>query len=287
MMQREGFSISVACQDAGVGRAGFYRDFAVREPLQADTELRDILQRIVLQKRAYGYRRVGMELDKLGRRENHKRVLRLMREDNLLALRKRRFVLTTDSRHPFVVYPNVAATLQLNGIDQLWVADITYIRLREEFVYLAVVLDAYSRRVVGWELGEKLDTQLTMRALQQALEERKPLPGAVHHSDRGLQYCANDYVALLERHGFVISMSRKARPYDNAKAESFMKTLKCEEVYLHHYRNVREARASISVFINEVYNLDRLHSALQYRSPVEFERSLGDRPRAAGSKGGR
>jgi putative transposase len=271
MMQREGFEIGQACQMAGVSRAGFYREFTIQAPRQAATELRDAIQRIVLENRCYGYRRVAAELRAQGRRENRKRVLRLMREDNLLALHKRRFVSTTGSAHHLWVYPNVAGKLQLERINQLWVADITYVRLLQEFVYVAVVLDAYSRRVVGWHVGEHLDAQLTLQALNRALQQRSIEAGIVHHSDRGLQYCWQAYVERLEECGFRISMSRKGRPWDNAKAESFMKTLKCEEVYLCQYRDLEHARKSIGVFLNEVYNSTRLHSALQYRSPAQFE----------------
>jgi putative transposase len=271
MMQREGFSICEACQSVGVSRAGFYRDFTAHEPRQADIELRDAIQRIVLENRCYGYRRVAAALRLEGRRENRKRVLRLMREDNLLALRKRRFVFTTDSQHSLAVYPNLAASLKPERVNQLWVADITYIRLREEFVYLAVLVDAYSRRVVGWEVAQSLDTHLTLRALERAIAERSIPSGVVHHSDRGVQYCSHAYAARLQAGGFLISMSGKGRPWDNARAESFMKTLKCEEVYLKHYRDLQQVRESIAVFINDVYNVKRLHSALGYRSPADFE----------------
>lgn len=271
MMQREGFSIATACQATGVSRTGFYREFAKHEPRQADIELRDAIQRIVLENRCYGYRRVAAALRAQGRRENRKRVLRLMREDNLLALRKRRFVQTTDSRHDYVVYPNLTINFKPQRVNQLWVADITYIRLAEAFVYLAVVLDACSRLVVGWEVDQNMDAQLPLKALNRAISERRIEPGIIHHSDRGTQYCSQSYVSRLDECGFRISMSGKGRPWDNARAESFMKTLKCEEVYLHHYRDLAHVRESIAVFIEEVYNAKRLHSALGYCSPRSFE----------------
>ena len=271
MMQLEGFSVSGACQIAQVGRAGFYRHYEEHAPEQADTELRDAIQKIALENRFYGYRRITAQLNQEGRAINHKRVLRLMRADNLLALRKRRYVLTTDSHHPFAIYPNLVPRLIVNGLNQLWVADITYVRLRETFLYLAVILDAYSRKAVGWELGDSLEASLAVAALRRALAERSIQPGLVHHSDRGIQYASHDYVSMLESYGVVISMSRTGNPYDNAKAESFMKTLKCEEVYLRGYRDAEDARASIGTFIEEIYNRRRLHSALGYQSPVLFE----------------
>jgi transposase InsO family protein len=213
---------------------------------------------------------------------NHKRVLRLMRADNLLAVRKQRFVFTTDSRHGYAVYPNLAPRLKLTGVNQLWVADITYVRLRETFLYVAIVLDAYSRRVVGWELAEDLRAELALGALDRALADRPVEPGIVHHSDRGVQYCCHAYVEKLQAHGFAVSMSRAGNPYDNAKAESFIKTLKSEEVYLRQYRDREDARASIQHFIEEVYNRKRLHSALGYLPPDVFEQRNPSGPGADG-----
>ena len=273
-MQLEGHvSIGQACDLARVSRAGFYRHYQEHEPRQADIVLRDAIQRIVLDNRFYGYRRVTAELANQGLVVNHKRVLRLMRLDNLLTVRKRRFVFTTDSRHTYAVYPNLAETMPLSGLNQLWIADITYVRLREDFLYLAIVLDAFSRRALGWELGENLRAELALRALDRALADRPVRPGIVHHSDRGVQYCSSGYVERLRNHGFAISMSRSGNPYENARAESFIKTLKCEEVYLRQYRDAEEARASIGHFIEEVYNRKRLHSALGYTAPEAFEAS--------------
>lgn len=256
---------------AGVSRSSYYRFDAAARPKAHDIELRDAIQRIALEFPCYGWRRVTEELRRRGWVVNHKRVKRRMQEDNLLCLRRRRFVVTTDSSHGLTVYPNRARSMVLTGIDQLWVADITYIRLEEEFVYLAVILDGYSRRVIGWALERTLEDELTIQALRMALKRRQPAEGLVHHSDRGVQYASKDYTGLLKEHGIQISMSRTGNPYDNARAESFMKTLKYEEVYRQEYRDLGEARASIQHFIEKVYNEKRLHSALGYRPPVEFE----------------
>lgn len=254
-----------------MSRAGYYRRLADHAPAEHDMELRDRLQRIVLAHRRYGYRRVTAELRRQGLLVNHKKVLRLMRQDNLLAVQAKGCVFTTDSKHLLPLYPNLLPHLKLDGLDQIWQSDITYIRLRERFVYLAVVLDAFSRRVIGWRLGETLEAELAVGALRQALQTRRPAPGLVHHSDQGVQYASRDYVELLVEHGALLSMSRRGNPYDNAKAESFMKTLKREEVALRRYRDLADAQASIGEFLDEIYNQRRLHSALGYCPPAEFE----------------
>jgi putative transposase len=257
-----------------LSRATHYRYLASPVLTDPDLELRDHIQRIALDWPTYGYRRITAELHRQGVEVNHKHVLRLMREDNLLCLRKRRFISTTDSRHSLTIYPNLVPELTLSSINQLWVSDITYIRLLREFVYLAVILDAYSRRVIGWALEPYLEAKLAVEALRMALASREIETGLVHHSDRGVQYASSAYTDLLKERGIRISMSRRGNPYDNAKAERFMKTLKYEEVYLFEYETMAEARERISHFLEEVYNQKRLHSALGYVPPVEFEQQL-------------
>jgi transposase InsO family protein len=258
-----------------LSRASFYRHPSEAAPgPDPDMSLRDAIQRIALEFSSYGRPRITAELKRRGWEVNHKRVHRILREDNLLCLRRRKFVVTTDSGHDLRVYPNLARQMVLSDVDQLWRADITYVRLQEEFVFLAVILDAYSRRVIGWALDRTLESGLALAALRMALSRRGIGPGLVHHSDRGVQYASRDYTDLLKSQGIRISMSRKGNPWDNAACESFMKTLKYEEVYRSEYRDLAEARSSIGQFLERIYNRKRLHSALGYVPPVEFEAHL-------------
>jgi transposase InsO family protein len=268
-------TIERMCYLAQVSRAGFYRSFRENQPEEEEMEVRSAIQRVAMDHRKrYGYRRITAELRRRGMIVNHKRVLQLMREDNLLAVQPRAFKVTTDSSHDLEVYLNLAGRMKLTGIDQLWVADITYIRLKTEFVYLAVILDSFSRKVVGWALEKTLASWLTVKALKQAILVREPPPGLVHHSDRGVQYASNEYMRLLEEHRIVPSMSRPANPYDNAGCESFMKTLKREEIYANKYRDINHLRINLELFIQQYYNRHRLHSALGYRPPEEFEQAM-------------
>lgn len=267
-------AIERMCALAGVSRRGFYRFNPDARRAEHDMDLRDAIQRIALEMPSYGRPRITAELRRRGWVVNPKRVHRIMREDNLLCLRRRKFLVTTDSRHGFRIYPNLAGEMTLSNVNQLWIADITYIRLKSEFVYLAVVLDAFSRRVLGWALDRTLEAKLTVAALEMALSRRKVQAGLVHHSDRGVQYAADQYSSLLTQHGIQISMSRKGNPYDNARTESFMKTLKYEEVYRQEYRDLPDALRSLRRFIEKVYNEKRLHSALGYLPPTEFEANL-------------
>lgn len=274
-MQKQGGQLTIRqmCETSGVSRASFYRRWQSKEPKAEQVALRDAIQRLALRKRQRGYRLVTQHLKREGWVINHKRVLRLMREDNLLCIRRRRFVVTTDSDHSWKIYPNLARSMVVTDLNQLWVADITYVRLRLEFVYVAVILDVYSRRVVGWSVQAQIDTTLTLEALDMALAQRRPRAGLVHHSDRGVQYACGAYVQRLESQEITLSMSRPGNPWDNAWAESFMKTLKAEEVDGQNYRNLAHAKSSIGTFIEEIYNRQRLHSSLKYLSPAEFEQS--------------
>jgi putative transposase len=264
------------CRLGGVSRAGFYRGWEEKAPQEAELALRATVQQVVLaHRRRYGYRRVLKDLRNSGVTIGKARLQRIMREDNLLAIRHRKYILTTESQHEYEAYLNLASRMTLSGINQLWVADITYIRLQQEFVYLAVVLDRFSRKAIGWALDKTLASRLVIDALQSAIENRRPAPGLVHHSDRGVQYACADYIQLLKAHGIVPSMSRPANPYDNAACESFMKTLKQEEIYCNRYRDFPELSAHVEEFLERYYNQQRLHSALGYRTPEEFEQSYG------------
>ena len=273
MSHEDRLSIAAMCELLSVSRASYYRWRDQNKTPNLDMELKDLIQRIVLHHNRYGYRRVTKELARShDLMVNHKKVLRLMREDNLLCLKKKGWVKTT---YPGTqAYPNRIQNMVITSINQVWVADITYIRLHDEFIYLAVILDAFSRKCIGWELSKHLDVSLTLSALKKALLTRSVQPGLIHHSDQGVQYGSHEYTDLLKTNGIAISMARKGNPYDNAKAESFIKTLKYEEVYLCEYQNIHEARQRIDYFIGEVYNEDRLHSALGYLPPSEFEERI-------------
>jgi transposase InsO family protein len=284
MLMQGSLSIERMCRVSGVSRASFYRSIEERMPVEEEMEVRATIQQIAVEHRGrYGYRRIAAELRRRGMMVNHKRVARIMREDNLLAVQPKSFVATTNSRHGLEVYLNLAARMKLTGINQLWVADITYIRLYREFVFLAVILDEWSRKVVGWELAKSLAAELAIAALRKAIAERKPPPGLVHHSDRGVQYASHDYVNVLAAHGMIPSMSRPANPYDNASCESFMRTLKREEIYANTYRDLEDLRAHIEEFIERYYNRIRLHSALGYLPPEEFEQAASGQANGCGA----
>ena len=284
MKAKPGLSIERMVKLGRVSRSGFYR-FQDAEPSpDRDMDLRDAIQRIAIEWPSYGRPRITAELRRRGWQVNPKRVYRLMREDNLLCVRRRKFVVTTDSNHGRKVYSNLARNMILTATDQLWRADITYIRLRDEFVFLAVILDAYSRRVIGWALDRTLEDELTLSALRMALACRTVQPGLVHHSDRGTQYASTDYTDLLQEHRITISMSRRGNPWDNAACESFMKTLKYDEVLRNEYRDLAEARTSIREFLEKIYNRKRLHSALGYLPPAEFELKLNANSKDAASR---
>ena len=266
------------CSALGVSRSGYYNWLEQKDVpvVDKDSELRQEIHKIVLEFPGYGYRRVTYALRRCDYVVNHKRVLRLMREEKLLCKRKKRKVMTTNSNHGLGVYENLAGSAEVTGVNQLWVADITYIGLPDEYIYLASLIDVYSRKCIGWHISDSLDTSLPLTALERALESRSHLglAGLIHHSDRGVQYASGEYIQYLESHDICISMSRKGCPQDNAYAESFIKTVKVEEVYLYEYDNRREACERISHFIEDVYNQKRLHSSLGYMSPDEFEEQM-------------
>ena len=259
------------CELFGVSRSWYYEKPSQEQKAKRDVELRGAIERIILEFPGYGYRRVAEALKRQGWIINHKKVLRMMRKESLLCQLKKRFRVTTDSSHSFGTYPNLIKSASLNRPDQGWVADITYVRLPTSFCYLASILDDYSRYCVGWALSKWIDTRLTLQALEMALGARRPEAGLIHHSDQGVQYASCEYVALLESVGARISMAAVGNPYENAKAESFFRTLKMEEVYLKNYRTFEEAQENIGEFIEEVYNKKRLHSSLGYVPPAEFE----------------
>lgn len=264
-------SIRRLCAAVSASRSWWYARPSAEARGERDTALRDAIEQIVLAFPGYGYRRVTKTLQRDGWAINHKRVLRVMREESLLCQLERRFVRTTDSAHALRTYPNLLSGTALVGPDQAWVADITYIRLPTTFAYLACVLDGWSRRCVGWKVSRAIDTTLTLAALDQALTTRCPAPGLIHHSDRGVQYASAAYITRLTNAGVQVSMSATGNPYDNAKAESFFKTLKREEVYLTNYQTFAEAEENLGRFIGDVYNAKRLHSSLGYLPPIEFE----------------
>lgn len=273
-LQEAPLSVRRLCQLLGVGRSWYYARPTAEEMATRDIALRDAIEHIALAFPGYGYRRVTHALAREGWIVNHKRVLRVMREESLLCQLARRFVVTTDSSHGHRRYPNLLAAMVLVRPDQAWVADITYIRLPQAFVYLAAILDAFSRRVVGWKLSHVIDTEVALVALEQALAARRPAPGLIHHSDQGVQYASAADVARLEAAGAQSSMAAVGNPYENAKAERFFRTLKHEEVYLKDYQTFAEAEANLGRFIEDVYNTKRLHSALGYRPPAEFEAAV-------------
>ena len=264
-------SVQQLCRLVRLPRCSYYRRHCHSGVEDQSDAVCPELHRVCEHYPAYGYRRVTHELRRRGHCVNHKRILALMRAERLLCRPKRRFIRTTDSRHGLPVYPNLARTLSVTQPNQLWVADLTYVRLVRGFAYVAVILDAFSRRAVGWALSSHVDTELSLRALTMALAARQVGAGLVHHSDQGVQYASAEYVALLTSKNITISMSRTGNPYDNAMAESFMKTLKAEEVYLNEYESLLDATTNIDHFIDQMYNKKRLHSSLGYMPPVEFE----------------
>jgi len=280
MIDEAEIPVNKACSGLGISRSGYYKIGPVAIP--DDSTVRGAIQKIALEFPYYGYRRITHEMHRRGQLTNHKKVLRIMREDNLLCIRKKFRVITTDSDHGLPVFPNLAKNVIVTKLNQLWVADITYIQLQREYVYLAAVIERFSRKCIGWDLGRRIDAVLALNALTMAISKRKSMGFGelVHHSDQGVQYASHEYVDLLKKQGIKVSMSRRGNPYDNAFAESFMKTLKAEEVYMKEYRNFDEAYVNLKEFIEEVYNSKRLHSSIGYMPPNEFEATVLNRSEA-------
>jgi putative transposase len=271
-------TVTRGCQLMNLPRSSYYYRPKSPENSPEKRALTDRIEGIAEEFPRYGYRKVAAQLRREGLLVNHKKIQRIMRERGLGVKKRRRFVRTTDSNHPYPVYPNLIKHQVMTGINQVWVADLTYIRITMAFVYLAVILDLYSRKAIGYALSDEIDTDLSLTALQMALQRRHPSPGVIHHSDRGVQYAAHEYIDVLRAYQFRISMSRKGNPYDNAAAESFMKTLKTEEVYLWEYQTMEDAQRRLPYFIEDVYNHKRLHASLGYRPPAEYEAMLVREP---------
>ena len=265
-------SVRQLCHWLGINRRWYYEHHRLQAKQdEQEARVRQAMEQVILAFPGYGYRRVTRALQRAGTTINHKRVLRIMREQSWLCRPRRRTVRTTNSRHQYHRYPNLVANRQFDAPDRCWVADLTYIRLPKEFVYLACILDAYSRKCIGWSLGRGLDHSLTLAALEMALQSREVKPGLIHHSDQGVQYANTAYVHRLFEVGVFVSMAATGNPYQNAQAESFMKTLKTEEVYVNDYQTLEEASTNIEYFLQVVYNQRLLHSSLGYRPPTEFE----------------
>lgn len=262
----------------GLSMATYYSDPKVSraEKEEREADLRGKIEQIRVRMPRTGYRYLVEELKRSGVDVGERRVRGILKKFNLQIRPRKRFIATTNSNHKFDVYPNHIAGMTLSGINQVWAADITYIRIENGFVYLAVILDLYSRKAIGWAISRKIDGQLALDALKMAIERRKPPAGVIHHSDRGVQYLCDAYTEHLKENGFHISCSRKGNPYDNAFVESFMKTLKDNEVYLWEYKTILDVVDHLPNFIEEVYNKKRLHSSLGYVPPEEFEQNLGN-----------
>ena len=270
-------SVKTATNLLNVSRSGYYKwskNSSTNSKNKIEMEIKNEIHKIAIEFSGYGYRRITKELKQRGHNINHKKVLRLMREDNLLCLKKKFKPMTTNSNHEHKIYPNLIKNLEINRLNQVWASDITYIELLNEFIYLAVIIDLFSRKCIGWELSRNIDSELVLNALDQAIKNRwnNNISGLIHHSDQGVQYASDIYISCLQKHNIFISMARKGNPYDNAFVESFIKTLKYEEVYLNEYNSYWDALDNISNFIENVYNKKRLHSSLDYQSPIDFER---------------